>query len=101
MTTQIARKGSTVTIEIPEELLREARLSVGDSVEWRLTPAGTLILHGHVMDSKQVEDDYEKWKLGEIEAGLVEFEAGESIPGDVVNEWLRSWGTEKELPPPR
>jgi predicted transcriptional regulator len=26
--------------------------------------------------------------------------AGEIVPGDAVFEWLASWGTENELPPP-
>ncbi len=26
--------------------------------------------------------------------------AGETVPGDAVFEWLASWGTENELPPP-
>ncbi len=34
MATQIARKGRAVTVEIPEDLLRKANLSVGDAVEW-------------------------------------------------------------------
>lgn len=42
MATQIARIGDTVTVEIPEDLLRKANLAVGDPVEWTLTPTGTL-----------------------------------------------------------
>jgi len=36
--TQISRVGNSVTVEIPEELLRKARLSVGDrrvDADWR------------------------------------------------------------------
>jgi antitoxin component of MazEF toxin-antitoxin module len=44
MSRQIARIGGTATVEIPEDLLRRANLSVGDPVEWTLTPAGTLSL---------------------------------------------------------
>jgi predicted transcriptional regulator len=32
--------------------------------------------------------------------GRAQFEAGEGIPGVEVSRWLRSWGTENELPPP-
>jgi hypothetical protein len=45
MATQIARVGGTVTVEIPEELLRQANLAVGDPVEWTLTPEGSLALY--------------------------------------------------------
>ncbi|MGO8756864.1 MAG: hypothetical protein ACLQG3_01950 [Terracidiphilus sp.] len=95
MATQIARKGGAVTVEIPEDLLRKANLSVGDAVEWTLTPAGSLALRG-----PQLSDDYEQWKLEEIQAGFAEIDAGESAPNEKVIEWLRSWGSTHELPPP-
>ena len=44
MATLISRIGSTVAVEIPEELLRQANLSVGDPVEWTLTAEGQLAL---------------------------------------------------------
>jgi len=46
------------------------------------------------------DDDYEQWKQAEIQAGLDDYEAGKWVDGDKVIEWLRSWGTEDELPPP-
>ena len=95
MATQIARKGRTVTVEIPEDLLRKANLSVGDAVEWTLTPGGALALHG-----PRLVDDYEQWKQNEIQAGFAEIDAGESAPNEEVIEWLRSWGSAHELPPP-
>jgi antitoxin component of MazEF toxin-antitoxin module len=101
MATQIARIGGTVTVEIPEELLRQANLAVGDPVEWTLTPAGALALHApHAADVSAVEDGYEEWKLAEIQAGLAEAEAGETVSHEKVISWLRSWGTGNELPPP-
>jgi len=101
MATQIARIGGTATVEIPEELLRRANLSIGDSVEWTLTPSGALALHTpKSTDESAVEDGYEEWKLAEIQAGLAEAEAGETVPHEKVTAWLRSWGTANELPPP-
>jgi len=101
MATQIARKGRTVTVEIPEDLLRKANLSVGDAVEWKLTPTGSLALrssrHGR---AEKPADGYEDWKQQEIQAGFSEIEAGESAPNKKVIEWLRSWGSKNELPPP-
>ncbi len=101
MATQIARVGSTVTVEIPEELLRKANLAVGDPVEWTLTPAGALALHAPASpDRPIVEEGYEEWKLAEIEAGFAEIEAGKWVAGEKVREWVQSLGTQQELPPP-
>jgi len=102
MATQIARIGGTVAVDIPEELLRQANLAVGDPVEWTLTSAGTLALRApsDAADAA-VEDGYEEWAHQEIEAGFAEEEAGETVPHEKVVEWLRSWGTENELPPPQ
>jgi len=99
--TQIARIGNAVTVEIPEDLLQKANLAVGDPVEWTLTPRGELALRapGGAVEPA-VEEGYEEWKLAEIETGLVEAEAGETVPHEKVAAWLRSWGTENELPPP-
>jgi antitoxin component of MazEF toxin-antitoxin module len=101
MATQIARIGNAVTVEIPEELLQQANLAVGDPVEWTLTPGGALALRvPGTADEADVEEGYEEWKLAEIEAGLAEAEAGETVPHEKVAAWLRSWGTDNELPPP-
>lgn len=101
MATQIARVGGAVTVEIPEELLRLANLSVGDPVEWRLTSTGSLSLRTpNDADEPAVEDGYEEWKLKEIQAGLAEAEAGNTVSHEKVADWLRSWGTDHELPPP-
>jgi predicted transcriptional regulator len=35
-----------------------------------------------------------------IARGDAQFQAGEGIPGEAVFAWMRSWGTENELPPP-
>jgi antitoxin component of MazEF toxin-antitoxin module len=101
MATQIARIGGTATVEIPEELLRRANLSIGDPVEWTLTPSGALALRTpNCADESAMEEGYEEWALAEIQAGLAEAEAGQTVPHEKVVEWLRSWGTEHELPPP-
>jgi antitoxin component of MazEF toxin-antitoxin module len=102
MATQIARVGGTVTVEIPEELLRKANLAVGDPVEWVVTSNGALALRGpHATDEPDVEEGYEEWVRQEIEAGLAEIEAGKWVEGEKVLEWVQSWGTERELPPPQ
>ena len=101
MATQIARIGGTATVEIPEELLRRANLSVGDPVEWTLTPTGALALRApNCADESIMEEGYEEWARQEIEAGLADIEAGRTVSGEKVLEWVRSLGTEHELPPP-
>jgi len=102
MATQIARSGSAVTVEIPEDLLRKANLAVGDAVEWTLTQAGSLALRSsrHAQPETPV-DGYEDWKQEEIQAGFAELDAGESVSDEEVVEWLRSWGSTHELPPPK
>jgi predicted transcriptional regulator len=47
-----------------------------------------------------MEDGYEEWALAEIQAGLAEAKAGETVSHEKVTAWLRSWDTEHELPPP-
>jgi antitoxin component of MazEF toxin-antitoxin module len=85
MATQIVRVDGAVTVEIPEDLLRKANLSVGDPVEWTLTPTGALALRSpRDVNAPAAEDGYEEWRLGEIEAGLAEAEAGETVPHEKV-----------------
>jgi antitoxin component of MazEF toxin-antitoxin module len=101
MATQIARIGGAATVEIPEELLRQANLAVGDPVEWSLTSNGALALRIPIgADESAVDEGYEEWKFNEIKAGLAEAEAGETVSQEKVMLWLRSWGTGNELPPP-
>jgi antitoxin component of MazEF toxin-antitoxin module len=102
MATQISRIGGTVAVDIPEELLRQAKLAVGDPVEWTLTSTGTLALRTpRGANDPVAEDGYEEWACREIEAGVAEAKAGEIVPHEKVVEWLGSWGTERELPPPQ
>jgi predicted transcriptional regulator len=86
-----------VSVEIPEELLNEAHLAVGDQVEWTLTPSGALT--SHAPGQAPASPDYEAWRREEILAGFAELDAGEGVAGEKVIEWLRSWGIEHELLP--
>ncbi|MGA2169949.1 MAG: CopG family transcriptional regulator [Terracidiphilus sp.] len=47
------------------------------------------------------DEGYEAWARQEIEAGLADIEAGKTVSGEKVAEWIRSLGTEHELPPPQ
>ena len=44
MTTKIVRVGNTLTVEIPEELVAQASLPVGEPVEWVSTGSGGIAL---------------------------------------------------------
>jgi antitoxin component of MazEF toxin-antitoxin module len=103
MATQIIRAGEVIAVEIPEDLLRQANLSVGDPVEWTMSPDGELALRAPdvTQNVSEPEEGYEEWKTRQMEAGFAEIEAGHFVEGERVKEWLRSWGTDQELPPPR
>jgi predicted transcriptional regulator len=42
----------------------------------------------------------EEWQLGEIEAGLSDLDAGNTVSHEKVSAWLRSWGQNSETPAP-
>ena len=44
MTTQIVRVGNTLTVEIPEELVAQASLPVGEPLEWVSNGNGSIAL---------------------------------------------------------
>lgn len=39
--------------------------------------------------------------LAAVEEGIASLDAGKGIPYEKIRRWLLSWGTEKELPPPK
>jgi len=90
MITRIVRVGNTLSVEIPEELVAEAFLPVGEPVEWVSNGNGTLSL---------VSPDSSEHR--HVRAGLAELDAGLGISNERVMEWLDSWGTEDELPAPK
>jgi antitoxin component of MazEF toxin-antitoxin module len=99
--TTIARIGNAVSVEIPEDLLRQANLSVGDSVEWTLTETGTLVLKAAPkVDESAVKDGDEDGVRQKLEASFAEIKAGMSASEESVRDWIRSWDTDQELPPP-
>jgi predicted transcriptional regulator len=45
--------------------------------------------------------DLNAWQIAEIKAGLAEDEeGGPGVPHEEVVHWMRSWGTDHELPKP-
>ncbi len=48
------------------------------------------------------EDDAERAAfLAAVDEGLADAKAGRTVPYEKVRRWLLSWGTDKELPPPK
>ena len=48
---------------------------------------------------ERAEGDAQRWR--ETIKALDSVKAGKLIDGDAVDKWIASWGTDKELPPPR
>jgi antitoxin component of MazEF toxin-antitoxin module len=80
MTTRIVRVGNTLTVEIPEELVTQAALPVGEPVEWVPNGSGSLAL---VSSSKSsTRKSPAEMNLEELLEGLKE--------GDSLGEY--DWG---------
>lgn len=90
MTTRIVRVGNTLMVEIPEELVTEASLPVGEPLQWIPNGRGSIAL----VSTDSAEHNH-------IRAGLSELEAGKGVTNERVIEWLDSWGTGNELPAPK
>ena len=90
MTTKIVRLGNTLMVEIPEELVAEASLPVGEPLQWVPNGSGSIAL----VSSNSRDHEH-------IRAGLSELAAGKSVSHERVIEWLDSWGTGNELPAPK
>ena len=48
---------------------------------------------------RESEEDTEF--LAAVDEGIADADAGRTIPYEKIRRWLLSWGTEKELPPPK
>lgn len=45
--------------------------------------------------------ELESWQVAHINKGMKQAEQGQVISGEEMDRWLASWGTGKELPPPK
>jgi predicted transcriptional regulator len=43
----------------------------------------------------------ESWQVAHVEEGMKQADEGLVVSGEDVDRWLASWGTGKELPPPK
>jgi antitoxin component of MazEF toxin-antitoxin module len=84
MTTRIVRVGNTLTVEVPEELLAQASLPVGEPVEWVANGNGSIALV-KPSDEPTSFPPAHRWTLEELLEGLEE--------GDSLGEY--DWGSPK------
>jgi RHH-type rel operon transcriptional repressor/antitoxin RelB len=45
--------------------------------------------------------ELESWQVAHIRKGIKQAEQGLVVSGEEMDRWLASWGTAKELPPPK
>lgn len=45
--------------------------------------------------------ELESWQVAHIKKGMKQAEQGQVLSGEEMDRWLASWGTAKELPPPK
>lgn len=69
MTTRIVRVGNTLTVEIPEELVAQASLPVGEPVDWVANGSGSIAL---VKQSSPPTKPRKRITLEEILEGIPE-----------------------------
>jgi hypothetical protein len=61
MTTRIVRVGNTLTVEIPEELVAQASLPVGEPVEWVANGSGGISLVKSSDSPPQIPGGARRW----------------------------------------
>lgn len=69
MTTRIVRVGNTLTVEIPEELVAQASLPIGEPVEWVPNGSGGISL---VKQSEAPAKRRKRMTLDELLEGIPE-----------------------------
>jgi predicted transcriptional regulator len=86
---------SITSVRLPEDLsarVEELAAKLQRSKSWIINEA----LRDYV---ERAEGDAQRWR--ETLKALDSVRAGKLIDGDTVDKWIASWGTDKELPPPR
>ena len=86
---------SITSVRLPEDLsarIEELAAKLQRSKSWIINEA----LRDYV---ERAEGDAQRWS--ETLKALDSVRAGKLIDGDTVDKWIASWGTDKELPPPR
>ena len=82
---------TTFTVRVPVELkerLEKLGEATARSKSWLAADA----------IARYVEE--QEWQIAQIREGLADHEAGRVAPHEKVEAWLKSWGTDHELPPP-
>jgi predicted transcriptional regulator len=82
---------TTVTVRVPANLknrLDKLADAIARSRSW---------LAAHALE---VYVDDQEWQLATIRKGKKDVRSGRIVPHEKTARWLRSWGRNKELPPP-
>lgn len=87
----MATKADTFSVRLPEETRHQV-----DEIARRLRRSRSFIVKEAV---EQYVRDQARY-LGELDAALASVETEGGHSSESVFRWLRSWGTENELPPP-
>jgi predicted transcriptional regulator len=87
----MSKKSEEFSIRLPNKLLREI-----DEVAASSNRSRNWVIKQAVVAYLQEQQAY----FAAIEEGLAEADKGIFISGEKVMEWLASWGTPNELPPP-
>ena len=86
---------SITSVRLPEELaerVEELAAKLQRSKSWIINEA----LRVYV---ERAEVDEQRWR--ETLKALDSVRAGKVVDGDAVDQWIGSWGSDKERPPPR
>ena len=86
---------SITSFRIREELQDPLEQAAAD---WRRSKAWII---NEALASYFKREDQDQRMYRETLEGLRDVEAGRVIYGDKVVEWIESWGSDDELPPPR
>ena len=86
---------SITSVRLPEDLADQVEELAG-----KLQRSKSWIINEALRDYiERAEGDAQRWR--ETLKALDSVRAGKLIDGDAVDKWIGSWGTDKELPPPR
>lgn len=83
------------SVRMPDELAEDL-----DRVASRLRRTKGWIINEALREFLAREEEKQR-RLEETLEGIADLEAGETVDGDDVLDWLQSWGSKDELPPPK
>ena len=86
---------SITSVRLPEDLSDRV-----EGLATKLQRSKSWIINEALRDYvERAEGDAQRWH--ETVKALDSVRAGKLVDGEAVDKWIASWGTDKELPPPR